>query len=78
MTTSDNLPAWRILREPEVIAAVGYSRATIRRKAAAGEFPRPVKLGSGPGGAVGWRADELRAWVEARQAGRPWTPEAAA
>jgi prophage regulatory protein len=74
------LPPWRLLREPQVIAATGYSRASIRRLAAAGQFPRPVKLGTGQGGAVAWREDEIRAWVDARQAGRVWTPatEAAA
>lgn len=62
------------MREPEVIATVGFSRASIRRLAKTGEFPQPVKLGSGQGGAVAWRADEILSWIETRQAGRPWTP----
>ena len=68
------IPSWRLLREPQVIAATGYSRASIRRLAKAGDFPPPLKLGTGQGGAVAWREDEVLAWVEARQQGRPWAP----
>ena len=74
MQPTFTLPAWRLMREPEVCAAVGFSRSTIRRLAKAGEFPQYIKVGSGQGGAVAWRADDVLAWVETRQAGRPWTP----
>jgi prophage regulatory protein len=69
------LPPWRLLREPAVIAATGYSRASIRRLAKRGEFPSPVKVGTGQGGAVAWREDEVLAWLEARQAGCAWIPK---
>jgi len=75
---SAKLPPWRLLREPEVVATTGYSRATLRRKAAAGEFPAPIKLGTGTGGAVAWRADEVRSWIETRQRGESWPPVVAA
>lgn len=68
------LPQWRLLREPEVIAATGYSRASIRRLAKLGQFPSPIKLGTGQGGAIGWREDLIFDWVDARQAGRSWAP----
>lgn len=65
---------WRLVREPAVTAATGYSRATIRRLAAAGEFPRPLKLGKGTSGAVAWRESEIDRWVACREAGIDWTP----
>lgn len=65
-------PTWRILREPAVIELTGYSRSSIRRKVKAGEFPAPIKLGTGPSGAVGWKQSEVVAWIEARAAGVQW------
>jgi predicted DNA-binding transcriptional regulator AlpA len=70
-------PEWGILREPATVAATGYSRATIRRLEKEGRFPRRIKMGEGQSGAVGWRAAEVRAWVDARQSGRQW-PQATA
>lgn len=70
-------PPWRLLRFPAVKAAIGYSRPTIHRLVAAGEFPAPVKLGTGQGGAIAWREDEILAWLRARQEGRAWAPESA-
>ncbi len=69
-----SFPDWGILREPATIAATGYSRATIRRLEKEGRFPRRVKLGEGKGGAIGWRAEEVKAWVASRQAGGTWAP----
>ena len=71
------IPSWRLLREPSVIAAIGYSRASLRRLVKAGTFPPPVKLGAGQGGAVAWREDEILEWIKARQEGKPWTATAA-
>lgn len=72
------IPSWRVLREPAVIAATGYSRASLHRLAAAGTFPRPIKLGEGRGGAIGWREDDIHEWLDARQAGRPWAERTSA
>lgn len=55
----------RILRLPAVEARVGLSRATIYRRVAAGDFPRPVPLG---GKAVGWRLSAILRWVAERGA----------
>ena len=65
----------RIMREPEVVAVTGYSRATLRRRMADGDFPKPLKLGRGQGGAVGWFSDEVDQWLTSRPRVNP--PEAA-
>ena len=57
----------QIVKRPDVEAATGLSRSSLYRLAAAGEFPRPIKLGPR---AVGWRADEIAAWIEERTAER--------
>ncbi|MDA8260274.1 MAG: AlpA family transcriptional regulator [Betaproteobacteria bacterium] len=57
----------QIVKRPEVEAATGLSRSSLYRLAAAGEFPRPIRLGPR---AVGWRADEIAAWIEQRTAER--------
>ena len=40
---------------------LALSVPTLRRRDAAGQIPRPVRIA----GAVRWRADEVRRWVEA-------------
>lgn len=57
----------RILRFREVIHRCGVSRATIYRRMADGDFPRPLRLGPT---AVGWRESDIEAWI----AGRPEAP----
>ena len=64
-------------REPQVVAVTGYSRASIRRLAKLGQFPAPVKLGTGQGGAIAWRENEVLDWVNSRAAGQSWLPDAA-
>ena len=53
----------RFLRLPEVRKRVPYSRATIYRKVARGEFPKPYDLGTR---AVAWLESEIDAWIQAR------------
>jgi prophage regulatory protein len=57
----------QIVKRPAVEAATGLSRSSLYRLAAAGQFPRPIRLGPR---AVGWRADEIAAWIEQRTAER--------
>ena len=57
----------QIVKRHEVEAATGLSRSSLYRLAAAGQFPRPIKLGAR---AVGWRADEIASWIEQRTAER--------
>jgi prophage regulatory protein len=61
-TPADGSPV-RFLRLPEVRNRVPYSRATIYRLIAAGQFPRPYSLGAR---AVAWLESDLTAWIEAR------------
>lgn len=58
-----------LLSDFSAAALMGVSRATLWRRVAAGEFPRPVKLG----GRTLWRRDELLAvveWATAERDGR--------
>jgi prophage regulatory protein len=63
-----------IERLPTVQERVGYSRTTIDRKVKDGTFPKPIKLSPGQGGAIGWRASDIDAWIDARFNGREWKP----
>lgn len=58
MTTPQN-----ILRRDAVERMTGLSRSTLYAKVAAGEFPKPIKLGAR---AVGWLERDIAAWQEAR------------
>lgn len=64
-----------LLRLPEVIRRVGYSRPSIYRKIENNEFPAPVKLGNR---AIAWTEDSIDAWIDSRTSSRPThqeTPE---
>lgn len=52
-----------ILRLAEVKRLTGLCRSSIYQMMANGNFPRTVSLGSR---AVGWRAGEIRVWLQAR------------
>ena len=60
-TREDTMPEVQILRLPEVAQITGLSKPTIHRRYRAGTFPRPVRLGPQ---AIGWRLDEIEAWIE--------------
>jgi prophage regulatory protein len=60
-------PMPRVLRLPAVLLATGLTRSTVYRLMAEQTFPRSVKLAKR---AVGWRHEDVRAWVR----GRPTTP----
>jgi prophage regulatory protein len=59
----DQNPSEKFLRLPSVRQRIPYSRATIYRLIALGEFPRPVSLGAR---AVAWRESEVDAWMQSR------------
>jgi prophage regulatory protein len=46
----------RMLRPPEVMSVMGWSRTTLWRRIRAGHFPPPVELGPN---SIGW----LESWV---------------
>jgi prophage regulatory protein len=50
-----------ILRMPEVRKRTGLARSTIYLRISQHRFPQPISLG---GKAVGWRSDEIDAWIE--------------
>ena len=56
-------PIERILTVRDVMRATSYSRTSIYRLVAAGEFPDPIKLGKAR---VGWRASTVARWLADR------------
>ena len=55
----------QLMRLPAVKATVGLSTSTIYDLIRAGKFPRQVKISLN---AVGWRRDEVQAWLAQRVA----------
>ena len=51
----------RILRLPQVLAAVGLGRSSIYAKVQDGSFPPPIKLGGAR--ASGWLSTEVNGWI---------------
>lgn len=58
-------------RLPQVRARTGLSRSEIYRRIAAGDFPKPVKLGDR---ASAWAEHEVTAWIASRIAARDARP----
>ena len=54
----------RILRRPEVERLVGVAKPTLYNWIRKGLFPSSIKLGPQ---AVGWRSDEVEAWLASRE-----------
>lgn len=50
-----------LIRDRELAALLGCSRALVWRLNSAGRIPQPVRVG----GLTRWRVDEVRAWVAA-------------
>jgi len=59
-------PRIQILAEPEVQRLTNLSRTTRWRLEREGKFPRRLRLS---GNRVGWRADEIQAWIESLSRG---------
>lgn len=55
----------QILRERDVLAMLGISKATLWRWRRAGDFPAPLQLGPNT---VAWRGEDIAAWLESRPA----------
>ena len=53
----------RLLRLPDVLARVPYSRSHLWRMEREGKFPRRIKLGANR---VAWAADEIQEWITSR------------
>ena len=57
-------------RLPSVLSRTTLSRSHLYALMKEGRFPRPVKLGRR---AVGWRVEDVEAWITARPQGGSWT-----
>ena len=55
---------FQLLRCPQVQHKVGFSRSTLYAEIKAGRFPKPIKLTSKR--CVGWLAEEVEAYIQAR------------
>lgn len=53
----------RLLRMPEVLERVAFSRSSLYRAFESGRFPSPVKLGQR---SVAWRESEVSRWLAER------------
>lgn len=68
----DELPDSALVRQAQLVrdpknptrpAPLPFSPSTFWRKVAAGEFPKPLKLGER---ITAWRVGEVRAWIESQ------------
>ena len=57
-------PLDRILREPEVLDAIGISRSQLWNLLKDGKFPARVRLA---GRSMGWKQSDVQAWIESRE-----------
>ncbi|GFM34067.1 helix-turn-helix transcriptional regulator [Desulfovibrio subterraneus] len=64
-TASQNGTQDRLLRLPEVLSKVPFSRATLYRRIENGEFPAPKKDGH----ISFWHLSAINAWIEAKKNG---------
>ena len=53
----------RLIRRDELLRLIPFGKSTLFQKIQAGEFPAPLSLGAR---AVGWREDEVQAWIDSR------------
>ncbi len=66
-TSPESFAGLTLERLPKVKARCGLSRSEIYRRIAAGDFPRPIKLGER---ASAWAEHEVTAWIAERIAAR--------
>ncbi|MBK8070088.1 MAG: AlpA family phage regulatory protein [Rhodanobacteraceae bacterium] len=65
--TNSAAPTAAFWRLPAVCAFLQFSRSTLLRRVASGEFPAPVRLGPNT---IAWPAADVRAWAAAKVAER--------
>lgn len=61
-----------IVRIAGVMTRTGLPRSTLYAQVKRGDFPRPIKLGVR---AVGWRVEDVEAWIAARPQGGTWSAD---
>ena len=52
-----------VIRLPEVMRLTGLGKSSIYDAMRTGDFPKSLKLTKR---AIGWRADDVRRWIESR------------
>jgi predicted DNA-binding transcriptional regulator AlpA len=57
------MPDPLLLRRSQVATAIGMSERWINRAAAAGEFPKPLRIGV----AARWELSAVRAWIQSKK-----------
>lgn len=62
-----------VIRISEVITQTGLPRSSLYAQVRRGDFPRPIKLGTR---AVGWRVEDIEAWIADRPIGGSWRGDA--
>ncbi len=60
MTIPAQLPSVGYIRQSELLQFIPFSKATLWRKCANSEFPRPIKLSQR---VTAWRVEDVRAWI---------------
>ena len=76
MTTKPQDPRPQLERPADVLARVGFSKATLYRRIKAGTFPRPINLGpEGTCRSVAFIASEVDAWIAERAQAREGAAE---
>lgn|SRR5215831_13847752 len=65
-------PSLRLItyKELKPLKGIPYSRSEIRRKEAAGQFPKRITLAEGDGALIAWVEHEIDAYIAARMAAR--------
>lgn len=58
-----------VIRISDVITQTGLPRSSLYAQVRRGDFPRPIKLGAR---SVGWRTEDIDAWIAARPGGGSW------
>lgn len=56
-----SLPTTGFVRQPQLLAVIPISKATLWRRVKLQTFPRPVKLSER---VTAWRAEDLHRWIE--------------
>jgi prophage regulatory protein len=57
-------------RLPSVVQRTTVSRSHLYALMKQGKFPRPLRIGAR---AIGWRSEDIEAWLAARPKGGSWT-----
>ena len=53
-----------VLRKAAVLAMIGMRSTWLHETVKAGNFPKPIRLGSR---AIGWRRSEIENWLKSRE-----------